>query len=105
MTDVRMYRLSTDYVYVTVRSASDPSDNPVWIAVKPLGTPAGDSDLQVAEWVPGESWSRGVRRARLLIGPESDGGALTPGAYRVYYKSDLDPRVPFEPSSSRLRTA
>jgi hypothetical protein len=102
VTDVRMYRLSTKYVYAMVPSSTDPSSDPVWMAVKPVGTPAGDSDLIVAEWVPGETWTNGRRRARVLVGPDSDVGALTPGWYRVYYKTDLDPEVPFEPDSYRL---
>lgn len=102
MTDVRMYRLSTRYVYATVSSATDPSADPVWMAVKPIGTPAGDSDLLVAEWVPGETWTLGQRRARVLVGPESDTGQLDPGPYRVYYKTDLDPEVPFEAVDGRL---
>jgi hypothetical protein len=97
-----MYRLSTDYVYATVHSTTDPSGEPVWMAVKPKGIPAGDSDLLVAEWVPGETWANNRRRARVLVGPEADTGALTPGAYRVYYKVDLDPRVPFEPEPGHL---
>ncbi|MDF2969378.1 MAG: hypothetical protein K0Q93_3156 [Nocardioidaceae bacterium] len=97
-----MYRLSTDYVYATVKSTTDPSGEPVWMAVKPKGIPAGDSDLLVAEWVPGETWANNRRRARVLVGPESDLGSLTPGAYRVYYKVDLDPRVPFEPEPGHL---
>lgn len=101
MTDVRMYRLSTRYVYATVTSSTDPSSDPVWMAVKPVGTPAGDSDLHEAEWVPGETWTNGKRRARLLVGPESD-LILDPGNYRVYYKTDLDPEVPFERDSYRL---
>lgn len=95
MTETRMYRLSTDYVYATVEAPTDPSSASVWIAVQPLGVPAGDSDLHVAEWVPGETFADGKRRARLLVGPDSDIGALTPARYRVYYKVDLDPRVPF----------
>lgn len=102
MADVRMYRLSTRYVYATVFSTADPSADPVWMAVKPLGTPAGDSDLLVAEWVPGETWTNGQRRARVLVGPDSDTGQLDPGSYRVYYKTDLDPEVPFEPVDGRL---
>lgn len=102
MADVRMYRLSTDYVYATITSATDPSSSPVWMAVKPFGIPAGDSDLLPAEWVPGETWTNGRRRARLLVGPESDLGPLTPGSYRVWSKTDLDPRVPFADESYRL---
>jgi hypothetical protein len=104
VTDHRMYRLSTDWVYATVPSATDPSSAPVWMTVKPLGVPAGNSDLLVAEWVPGETWTFGQRRARLLVGPESDIGPLDPGSYRVYYKTDLDPdpRVPFEAEGYRL---
>lgn len=102
MTDVRMYRLSTDYVYATVTSATDPSGSSVWMAVKPFGVPAGDSDLLPAEWVPGETWAHGRRRARLLVGPESDLGPLAPGSYRVWSKTDLDPRVPFADESYRL---
>jgi hypothetical protein len=100
--DLRMYRLSTRYVYATVSSSEDPSGSPVWMAVKPFGIPAGDSDLLTAEWVPGETLSNGQRRARVLIGPESDTGQLDPGPYRVYYKTDLDPEVPFEPVDYRL---
>lgn len=102
MTDVRMYRRSTRYVYATVHSSEDPSSGPVWMAVKPFGVPAGDSDLLEAEWVPGETWTNGQRRARVLVGPESDTGQLAPGSYRVYYKTDLDPEVPFEPVDYRL---
>lgn len=102
MADIRMYRLSTRYVYATVTSSADPSTDPVWMAVKPVGTPAGDSDLHEAEWVPGETWVNGKRRAQVMVGPESDIGALTPGSYRVYSKTDLDPEVPFEPESYRL---
>lgn len=102
MADVRMYRLSTDWVYATVTSTTDPSAAPVWMAVKPVGIPAGDSDLLVAQWVPGETWTDNKRRARLMVGPESDIGALNPGQYRVWSKTDLDPRVPFEDESYRL---
>jgi hypothetical protein len=93
--DVRMYRLSTNYVYATVLSTVDPSSAPVWMAIKPKGVPATDTDLLVAEWVPDETWTNGRRRARVLVGPESDTGLLAPGWYRVYYKTDLDPEVPF----------
>jgi hypothetical protein len=100
--DVRMYRLSTRYVYATVLSDTDPSTDPVWMAVKPKGVPAVDGDLVEAEWVPGETWSNNRRRARVLVGPESDIGLLAPGWYRVYYKTDLDPEVPFEPVQGHL---
>lgn len=97
MTEIRRYRETTRYVYATVTSAADPSAGDVWMAVVAQGVPAATSNLRAAEWVPGETWTDGQRRARLLIGPESVFGALTAGPYKVYSKTDLGAEVPFEP--------
>ena len=102
MVDVHLYRESTRYVHATISSSTDPSAGDVWMAVVPKGTPAATSHLVQAEWVPGETWTDGQRRARLLVGPESTVGALTPGSYAVYSKTDLGEEVPFEPESYRL---
>lgn len=101
--DLRIYRASTRYVYVPFTSTTDPSSLVVWIAVKPLGVPAEQADLKVAQWVPGETWTGGVRNARLLIGPTSTFGALTPGLYRMYGALDDNPEDPFEPTPNCLR--
>lgn len=100
--DLRIYRASTRYVHVPFTSNADPSTLTVWIAVKPIGTPAVLGDLKVAQWLPGETWS-GTRTARLLIGPTSTFGALTPGLYRMYGALDDNPEDPFEPTPNCLR--
>lgn len=97
-----MYYLDTDYIHLPYSSAADPSALPVKVAIKPYGTPAVLDDLVTAEWVPGETWSEGVRNLRLLVGPTSPFGALAPGIYRMYVAVDDNPEDPFKKAPNHL---
>lgn len=102
MPDLRVYFQDKKYVHLPYSSATDPSSLPVKMAIKPHGSPALPADLVAAEWVPGETWSAGWRNMRLLIGPGSTFGALTPGIYCMYGAVDGDPEDPFEPAPNYL---
>ena len=101
MPDLRVYFQDKRYIHLPYSSTTDPSALAVKMAVKPRGTPALPADLVTAEWVPGETWN-GTRNMRLLIGPGSSFGALTPGTYRMYGAVDGDPEDPFEPAPNFL---
>lgn len=101
--DLRIYYQDKKYIFLPYYSTSDPSALPVKMAIKPKGTPALPVDLVAAEWVPGETWSATAgRNMRLLIGPGSTFGALTPGIYCMYGAVDDNPEDPFEPASNYL---
>lgn len=103
MPDLRIYFQTKRYIHLPYRSATDPSALPVKMAVKPKGTPALAADLVAAEWVPGETWTAATgRNMRLLIGPGSTFGPLTPGIYCVYGAVDDNPEDPFEPAPNYL---
>lgn len=102
MPDLRMYFQDTDYIELPWTSADDPSALPVKVAIKPRGTPALQADLVTAQWVPGETWTNGVRNLRLLVGPTSDFGALDVGVYVIYVAVDDNPEDPFKPAPNYL---
>lgn len=102
MPDLRLYTQTKVYVHLPYSSTTDPSALPVKMAIKPRGTPALIADLVTAEWVPGESWSGGKRNMRLLVGPGSTFGPLTPGIYCMYGAVDDNPEDPFEPAPNYL---
>lgn len=102
MADVRMYFQDTDYIELPYYSEADPSALVPKIAIKPYGTAALLVDLVIAEWVPGETWTAGRRNARLLIGPTSPFGPLTPGIYRMYLALDDNPEDPFKKAPNQL---
>lgn len=80
--DLRMSRQSKEYIYVPVTASADPTSLPVFIAIKAVGTEPVSGDYKTAEWEPGTT------KARLLIGPGSTFGELTPGNYLVWVKID-----------------
>lgn len=102
MADVRMYFQDTDYIELPYYSEADPSALVPKIAIKPHGTAALPADLVAAEWTPDETWTGGRRNARLLIGPTSAFGALTPGIYRMYLSVDDNPEDPFKRAPNHL---
>lgn len=80
--DLRMSRQSKEYIYVPVTASTDPTSFPVSIAIKAVGVEPEAADYKVADWEPSTT------KARLLIGPGSTFGALTPGNYLVWVKVD-----------------
>lgn len=86
--DLRIWRGSTQYVYVPVTSATSPTSKPVTVAVVLHGTEPVSGDFKPAAWEPGTT------KARVLVGPNSDIGDLAPGFYRIWVKVDDDPEDP-----------
>lgn len=82
MPDLRMSRQSKEYIYVPVTAATDPTSLPVSIAIVAVGVEPTAPDYKAADW------ESGTTNARLLIGPNSTFGALTPGNYLVWVKVD-----------------
>jgi hypothetical protein len=97
-----MYNQDTDYIELPWYSDEDPSALPVKVAIKPYGTPAVPVDLVDAQWLPGQVWAGGVRWLRLLVGPGSSFGALTPGIYRMFVAVDDTPDDPFKVAPNYL---
>lgn len=77
---------STEYIKVPVTGpdADSLTASQLAMSVTPAGAPA--------DWHSVDGYSDG--EARLLVGPESTVGALTPGINRVYVRVTDNPEIP-----------
>lgn len=88
-------KLSKEYLYVplTVNVAPEMFTSPVSMALSKTADPG---TFYTAEYVPEK------RAVRMLVGPNSAIGALTPGRYFVYVKIDDAPEDPVKTATSHI---
>lgn len=104
MADVRVSTLSAEKIRVLVTAHEngnpvDPTADPVFIALTTASASPGEADFEIAEW---EDAGGGAYYARILVGPGSDVGVLSPGSYAIWVKVVDDPEVPVKRTSNRL---